>query len=88
MQTDTIPPAAAVSLSASALSRHSLGDLLRLQLAAALAIGMRVAGVAKEWRIRAQSRDDLARMGEREWRDLGLTRGEVLHEIRKPFWSA
>ena len=38
------------------------------------------------WRSRIRDRADLARMSERDWRDLRLSRSDVRHEIDKPFW--
>ena len=39
-----------------------------------------------EWRRRSRSRADLARLDLRMLRDIGLTPGDVLHEVNKPFW--
>jgi uncharacterized protein YjiS (DUF1127 family) len=38
------------------------------------------------WRRRVRERNQLARLGERELHDLGLSRGTVYAELRKPFW--
>lgn len=38
------------------------------------------------WQQRADERAQLRAMGERELRDLGLTRSDVLVETDKPFW--
>jgi uncharacterized protein YjiS (DUF1127 family) len=38
------------------------------------------------WRRRMLERDQLARLGERDLHDLGLSRGTVYAELRKPFW--
>lgn len=38
------------------------------------------------WLRRDRERRELAAMGEQEWRDIGLTRADVLREARKPFW--
>lgn len=38
------------------------------------------------WRSRIRDRADLARMSERDWRDLRLSRSDVRHEVDKPFW--
>jgi uncharacterized protein YjiS (DUF1127 family) len=40
------------------------------------------------WRRRLRDRCELALMSDRSLWDLGLTRYDVLHEIRKPFWRA
>jgi uncharacterized protein YjiS (DUF1127 family) len=38
------------------------------------------------WRERSRSRAMLARLNERDIRDLGLTRTDAWAEINKPFW--
>jgi len=48
--------------------------LAQLQVAAAL------------WRRRARSRTELARLSERELKDLGIGPSAALYESRKPFW--
>lgn len=40
------------------------------------------------WRRRAQSRRQLARLNERDLRDIGLTPVDAWHELAKPFWRA
>jgi len=44
--------------------------------------------LACAWRQRAIERRELAQLGDREIRDLGLSRGDVLTELHKPFWRA
>ena len=39
-----------------------------------------------EWRRRARSRAELARMSDHDLRDIGITRTEVAHELAKPIW--
>ena len=39
-----------------------------------------------EWRRRARSRAELARLGAHELRDIGLTPADCQHECAKPFW--
>lgn len=39
------------------------------------------------WQERAVQRYRLAEMSDRQLRDLGLTRGQVDRESRKPFWQ-
>lgn len=41
-----------------------------------------------DWRRRARGRAELARLSERELRDIGLTPAEALREYAKPFWRA
>lgn len=62
------------------------------------AVGRRVAGpslrhvlsvvrkVLQQWGRRRRERAELARLDDRMLRDIGITRGDVWHEISKPFW--
>jgi uncharacterized protein YjiS (DUF1127 family) len=47
-----------------------------------------VRNLAAEWRRRARSRAELARMSDHDLRDIGITRAEVAHESAKPIWWA
>jgi uncharacterized protein YjiS (DUF1127 family) len=38
------------------------------------------------WRRRVRERGELANMSPREWRDIGVTRADVMREVEKPFW--
>ena len=40
------------------------------------------------WRARAQERQALAVMTDRELRDIGVNPGDAIAEARKPFWAA
>lgn len=40
----------------------------------------------RRWRRRVYERRLLARFGERDLRDLALTRADIQREIAKPFW--
>jgi uncharacterized protein YjiS (DUF1127 family) len=40
------------------------------------------------WRRRIRDREALARLDERELRDIGMTRAALYDELRKPFWRA
>ena len=42
--------------------------------------------VLQKWRRRSCQRTELARLDERMLRDIGVTPGDVWHEINKPFW--
>jgi uncharacterized protein YjiS (DUF1127 family) len=42
--------------------------------------------IVRLWRRRVEERRQLAEMDERDRRDLGLTRVDVIREINKPFW--
>jgi len=40
------------------------------------------------WRQRYRTRQELAQWTERDLHDVGLSRGDVISEIEKPFWRA
>lgn len=42
----------------------------------------------REWQRRARGRAELAALGDRQLRDIGLTRCDAAREIGKPFWRA
>lgn len=46
-----------------------------------------VRGTLRAWWRRMNERRELAAMGERELQDIGITRAEAGHEIRKWFWQ-
>ena len=48
----------------------------------------RLAIIAKTWQRRARERAQLAALGDRDLRDIGLTRADQLRECSKPFWRA
>jgi uncharacterized protein YjiS (DUF1127 family) len=48
----------------------------------------RLSATVQLWRRRAQSRRQLALLGERDLRDIGLTRVDAWQELKKPFWRA
>jgi uncharacterized protein YjiS (DUF1127 family) len=50
--------------------------------------GRRLIALIGTWRRRVRDRRELASMSDELLRDLRLTRSDVLHEIRKPFWRA
>ena len=41
----------------------------------------------KLWMARSQQRKQLARLDEKMLKDIGITRVEVLAEVKKPFWK-
>ncbi|WP_022720541.1 DUF1127 domain-containing protein [Rhodopseudomonas sp. B29] len=45
-----------------------------------------IAQTLRRWGRRARERTELARFSERELHDVGLSWGEMLHEVDKPFW--
>jgi uncharacterized protein YjiS (DUF1127 family) len=40
------------------------------------------------WLRRSKSRNELKYLSDHDLKDIGLTRSQVQHEIRKPFWIA
>ena len=46
----------------------------------------RALGTLRLWRRRVQERDALARLTERDLRDMRISPSEVAQEVRKPFW--
>lgn len=48
----------------------------------------RMATLLRTWRRRAAERRELAAWTERDLNDVALSRGDVVHEIDKPFWRA
>jgi uncharacterized protein YjiS (DUF1127 family) len=40
------------------------------------------------WRQRYQTRQELSHWTERDLHDVGLSRGDIVHEAEKPFWRA
>ena len=53
-----------------------------------LGIVARIGSTLHLWRERMQQRRELAQWSERDIRDAGLSRGDVLYEAGKPFWQA
>lgn len=49
-------------------------------------LAARIVRALETWRRRARSRTELARLGECELRDIGLTPADAARECRKPFW--
>ena len=54
--------------------------------AASESLVARVARIVAEWRRRVRDREQLARLSERELRDIGMTPGDAAWECAKPFW--
>jgi len=71
----------AYRLAAARLRRDHHRDADRTESLAA-----RVRRALVEWCRRARSRAQLARLGERDLRDIGLTPMEAAREYAKPFW--
>ena len=46
----------------------------------------RIRRALAKWHSRARGRTQLARLSERELRDIGLTSAEAAREYAKPFW--
>jgi uncharacterized protein YjiS (DUF1127 family) len=47
-----------------------------------------IAEMVRTWRERGHTRRELTQWSERDFRDAGLSREEVLYEAGKPFWRA
>jgi uncharacterized protein YjiS (DUF1127 family) len=45
-----------------------------------------VRATMQKWQQRSRERAELRRLDDRMLRDIGVTRGDVWHEINKPFW--
>jgi uncharacterized protein YjiS (DUF1127 family) len=59
------------------------------------AVSSRTAGISAglfsligEWLHRIESRRELADLGDRALRDIGITRVDAMREAEKPFWRA
>jgi uncharacterized protein YjiS (DUF1127 family) len=48
----------------------------------------KLGALLRQWWRRLDERDQLAKLGERDLHDLGLSRAAVYAELRKPFWRA
>ncbi len=44
--------------------------------------------ILSTWRQRVRDRSELARLDGRSIRDLGLSPGDVMFEVNKPFWRS
>jgi len=64
------------------LPGHWQGDTRSM----AVRLALKVAGLLIVWQQRLQDRETLRLMNEARLRDIGLTRGEALREVEKPFW--
>jgi uncharacterized protein YjiS (DUF1127 family) len=67
-----------------------MAEVLRRPLTICQETGVleRVVRRVAQWRRRQRELNELARLGERELRDIGVTPGEVAAELRKPFRRA
>ena len=48
----------------------------------------RAAATLRLWHRRSRERQELARLGERELRDMGASSADIWSEVRQPFWRA
>ena len=48
----------------------------------------RLAATLRHWERRSRERQELARLSDRELRDMRASSADVWHEIRQPFWRA
>ena len=44
-------------------------------------------GLWQRWRRNSRTRQELAAMSSHLWKDIGITRADVIQEISKPFWK-
>ena len=70
--------------------RVSSGACAEGRLAGFRRLGSRLVEIVSEWRERARQRRALMELltlpDHRVLRDLGVSRGDVIHEVNKPFW--
>ena len=74
-----------ISLGSTAGHRSRIAPQRVRRRALRLALS-RIFVMLRKWRRRSRQRAELARLDERMLRDIGLTPGDVWHEINKPFW--
>jgi uncharacterized protein YjiS (DUF1127 family) len=76
------------------LAHRSLTNCQAIPLPQALAAPQeagllsRVAATLRLWQRRSRERQELARLSERELRDLRASSSEIWWEIRQPFWRS
>ncbi|HYM31766.1 MAG TPA: DUF1127 domain-containing protein [Candidatus Cybelea sp.] len=68
------------------MTHHGVSDVARTPAGEGFLV--RFEGLIKTWAQRIRERDELAAMNERELRDIGITRTDVVAELDKPFWRA
>lgn len=66
----------------------SMSNTARLGSRASNGLLDKVTGTIALWIQRSASREQLARMDLRLAEDIGLTPGDVMREVNKPFWRA
>lgn len=60
--------------------------LTRSVMGRAAATGRTVLDTLVLWKERSRQRDELAGLDDFVLKDIGISRSDVLHETRKPFW--
>ena len=70
----------------SSLAYRLAAARLRRQAGRGENLAARIVRTLETWRRRARSRTELAHLGERELRDIGLTPADAAWECQKPFW--
>ena len=70
----------------SSLAYRLAAARLRRQAGRGENLVARIVRTLETWRRRARSRTELAHLGERELRDIGLTPADAAWECQKPFW--
>jgi len=68
--------------------RNSQLPRRRVRHAALYELGAAVGRLVAGWARRIREADDLAKLDDRELRDIGLTRAEARMVLDKPFWRA
>jgi uncharacterized protein YjiS (DUF1127 family) len=68
--------------------RNSQLPRRRVRGAALYELGAAVGGLVARWARRIREAEDLAKLDDRELRDIGLTRAEARMVLDKPFWRA
>ena len=66
----------------------ALVSLYEVWASLAAGIWARVGETLHLWRQRYRDRLELARLTERDLRDVGVSRSDIAHELEKPFWRA
>jgi uncharacterized protein YjiS (DUF1127 family) len=85
---DAAPPRAYLSKRIQQCREAAMAEALRRSLTICQATGVleHVVRSVAQWRRRQRELRELAGLGQRELRDIGVTPGEVAAELDKPFW--